>query len=1350
MSATAGKEVAKGKEYASVPVAAYESEVVLEKLEEKPQAASLSELYQTATSWDHLLMLIGTIASVLVGGAQPLYAWIFGQALDGLNGGSLTDTITTLSVYMVYIGIGIMVMSTVQCSCWSTTGNRQGQKLREMYVMAMLSQEIGWFDKIGGTQLATKLADLTGTMRDGMTLKTADMIQYFGQIICSVIVGFALDPYIGLIMVGCTPLIGGSAALWIETLKNANQGSSAQYANAGGLATESLTYIRTVSALNAHPDVITKYRKYLIEAMNIGILKGLRVGLATGGLWFVVLCTYAVAMWFGSKQISDTMRYNLVGWPDAQSGGKVYGAFFALLLGSFSIGQMSPSVTAFVSARVAVGEMLATIRRKPLIDGLSNDGEKPTQRPRGLVELKNIVFSYPSRPNIQVCKGYNLTIPAGQSCALVGASGSGKSTVISLLLRFYDPEGGSINLDGVDIKSLNTRWLRAQIGYVGQEPVLFSGTIADNIAYGLDVTFAPELANMESGTEAERKAAKETLRNRVIEAAKLANAHDFVSHLPQGYDTDVGSGGSSISGGQKQRLAIARALIKKPAVLLLDEATSALDATSEKLVQESIDSLQQSKAQTTIIVAHRLSTIRTADKIAVVSKGLIAEEGTHNELVERNGLYADLIRLQMEGQEDAQDADPEAESQAEAAFETVELSKDKPEAEVAKKLAVQEEQVEEKAKVEISKEESKMLKAKIWDMILQYPIWFLIACIGSSMVGAMFPIWGVLLAKSMGIFFLKHDPDSIIDNAVTQVGYYVALAADAGIGAVLQQWGVGKISERIVMKLRSDQFESTLRREIGFFDLKENAVGDITTRLSDDARTVAKATGQSAAQQIQAVACLAIGLALGFWGCWKVALVVLATIVPMVIAGAIKMAAYAGQLRIGQAVDDANLEDSLMSNAFTQMRTVTAFSVQFKIADQYIGITRAKVKIYINEAWIQGIAKGLADAVQMFTFALLFWYASDVLNGSDFTFENVMTAIFALMFSSFGLGSALNDLGDVKEGLQAARRIFKSIDEAKNCPIDGLSNAGTIPTTRSQGRIELKNVNFCYPTRPNSKVCKDYNLVIEPGEMVALVGPSGSGKSTIMNLLLRFYDPLSGQVLLDGVDVKTLNIRWLRSQIGYVGQEPVLFKGSIASNVAKGRPNFGDTVLLSLDEVIGTSEDKLDCCSIIPGAAPAKDKDVEAASGPVDEDIIQACRDSNAHDFIMGFSKGYDTDVGESSMMVSGGQKQRIAIARALIKKPAVLLLDEATSALDAGSEKLVQESIDALQQSKMQTTIVIAHRLTTIKNADKIAVIEHGRVVEVGKHDELLAMDGLYAELWNKQRGLIRSSSSMRSLKST
>jgi ATP-binding cassette subfamily B (MDR/TAP) protein 1 len=439
---------------------------------------------------------------------------------------------------------------------------------------------------------------------------------------------------------------------------------------------------------------------------------------------------------------------------------------------------------------------------------------------------------------------------------------------------------------------------------------------------------------------------------------------------------------------------------------------------------------------------------------------------------------------------------------------------------------------------------------------------------------------------------------------------------------------------------------------------------------------------------------------------------------------------------------------TVIATAFAHMRTVSAFSLQHKVSAHYAALTRAIAADRTQRFILGGIAYGVSQAAPFFTYALLFWYGSQLIEKGELTVVQVLSAIMCLMIGALGLGDALRGWGDQQLGIQAAHRMFGIIDEGATSPIDGLSATGQQPQERAQGRLVLTKVDFCYPTRPDVQVCKHLSLTIEPGETVAFVGPSGSGKSTIINLLLRFYDPLSGTVTLDDVDIKDLNVRWLRSQVGYVGQEPVLFSGTVAENIAKGRVDPLNQPASSPAEAMRSADNartgrRDDCCAAYMCASQygavqpsACDAEMDVEIGPLgeDQDILEAAIASNANDFIRSFPKGYDTEVGGGSSMVSGGQKQRIAIARALIKKPAVLLLDEATSALDAASERVVQESIDALQRMKAQTTIVIAHRLSTVRNADKIVVIDHGAIVEIGKHEALVAQRGLYASLWAGQ----------------
>lgn len=303
---------------------------------------------------------------------------------------------------------------------------------------------------------------------------------------------------------------------------------------------------------------------------------------------------------------------------------------FAVILAAIALTSVTPQITQLSKASSAAGELFKVIDRQSPIDALDETGTVPTLT-EGRVEAEDVHFSYPTRPDVPVLQGLSLDIPAGKTTALVGASGSGKSTIIGLLERWYEQKNGALYLDGVDIRNVNIRWLRTNIRLVQQEPVLFSGTVFENVANGLMGT------TMAGHPQAEQ-------RELVVEACRLAFADDFIQRLPSKYDTHVGERAMMLSGGQKQRIAIARAIVSNPRILLLDEATSALDPKAEKVVQRALDNV--STDRTTLVIAHKLATVRNADNIAVMSHGAVIEQGTHEQLLAANGAYARLVHAQ--------------------------------------------------------------------------------------------------------------------------------------------------------------------------------------------------------------------------------------------------------------------------------------------------------------------------------------------------------------------------------------------------------------------------------------------------------------------------------------------------------------------------------------------------------------------------------------------------------------------------------------------------------------------------------------------------------------------------------
>ncbi|CAB4018377.1 Multidrug resistance 1, partial [Paramuricea clavata] len=399
------------------------------------------------------------------------------------------------------------------------------------------------------------------------------------------------------------------------------------YSKAGHVAEQSISSIRTVAAFGGEQRQADLYESKLDDAEKYGVKKGFGTGVGMGCFQLVNYINYALSFWYVIKLTREG---------DATTGDGML-VFFAVSLGSLLLGQAAPSGEALAAAQGAAFAVFHIIDRKSEIDASEDDGRKPAVI-MGDVDFSDIDFAYPTRESVKILADFSLRVPRGKRVALVGESGCGKSTIVKLIQRFYDPVLGRVLLDGQDIKSFNVRHLRRFIGVVNQEPVLFATTIAENIA----------LFGKEGATQ-----------NEIIEAARMANAHDFICNFPQGYETLCGERGVQMSGGQKQRIAIARALIRNPKILLLDEATSALDTESEAIVQDALD--RAGEGRTTIIIAHRLSTVKNADIIAAVSEGYIKEIGTHEELVAKRGLYHTLLKMQEGGSDDGDEDDKDSE-----------------------------------------------------------------------------------------------------------------------------------------------------------------------------------------------------------------------------------------------------------------------------------------------------------------------------------------------------------------------------------------------------------------------------------------------------------------------------------------------------------------------------------------------------------------------------------------------------------------------------------------------------------------------------------------------------------------
>jgi len=499
------------------------------------------------------------------------------------------------------------------------TGEHVTQELREQYLAAILRQNIAIFDNLGAGEITATITANMDLVQSGVSEKVALALSAFATFVTALIVGFVKNwrlSFVLLSVVFAVVLVMGGFSIVIVMY---NKRSLDAYNVGGTVIEEAITSIRTATASNGQAQLAKRYEESLSKSMHSGFKMKTAVGCMIASMMLVVYMNYGLSFWQGSRLLvagQSTVSETLT-------------VLMALMMGAVSIAHVAPHAQAFTAAVAAAGNIFKIIDR-PLPNNLGPESLIP-EEVRGDLELRNVKHIYPSRPEVTVLQDVNLLFPAGKITALVGVSGSGKSTIVGLVERFYTPVGGQVFLDGHDIQKLNLKWLRGQMSLVSQEPVLFNCSIRSNIEHGL------------IGTEFE-EAGNEKKAELVVQAAKIASAHDFISRLPRGYETAAGDHGVLLSGGQKQRIAIARAVISNPKILLLDEATSALDSKSEAIVQAALDVAAQGR--TTIVIAHRLSTIKGADKIVVLSRGRVAEQGTHEELLLRKGTYYDLIEAQ--------------------------------------------------------------------------------------------------------------------------------------------------------------------------------------------------------------------------------------------------------------------------------------------------------------------------------------------------------------------------------------------------------------------------------------------------------------------------------------------------------------------------------------------------------------------------------------------------------------------------------------------------------------------------------------------------------------------------------
>ncbi|KAM0545418.1 hypothetical protein ACHAPJ_011323 [Fusarium lateritium] len=1045
-----------------------------------------------------------------------------------------------------------------------------------------------------------------------------------------------------------------------QNLKMLSQ--AAQYAETA------LASTRAIKAFSLETRIMHKYTSFLDDSQRLCRKKCGIYGVMFGWQYFVIYAGMALAFWQGIRMIARQ---------EVEGIGTVFAVLFSVVIGSTAINGIAPNISSFVRAAAGATELFSLIDRVSDINPLEESGLKPSHV-SGVIDIQSIGFSYPTRPDIQVLDDFSLNIPAGKVTALVGASGSGKSTVIGLLERWYNPTSGDIKLDGISLKDLNVTWLRTTMRLVQQEPVLFNGTVFENIVNGL------------VGTPWEASS-REDQEERVRNAAKLAFADEFIQSLPEKYDTRIGERGGLLSGGQKQRIAIARSIIPDPSILLLDEATSALDPHSEGIVQKALDSA--AKDRTTLVIAHKLATIRHADNIVVMSKGQIVEQGNHDDLVALNGTYAKLVQAQDLSTTKQDSLDRNSDEESTASTEVIE-----PVQSLAKYNTINDENMAS----QIDREDFSLYKRTglihtIWKIIRSSPE--LKTCYGITFIccflgAAVYPGQTLLLAQVMDVF---QSSNLTKDGDFVSLMYFV-VALGAFMVFFIVGWSSNIVAQTLSQKVRKGLLHSMLRQDLRFFDRPENTVGALVSRIDSQSQAVLELMGFNVALALQSIINVIASSILALVYAWKLGLIgVFAGMPPLLLAGYSRIRL---ETKLDTDIDYRfSTSASIASESVNSIRTVSSLAIERDIMERYTAELNNAVSSSVRPLFHMMVWYSLTQSIEFFILALGFWFGSKLVSQGEITFPQFIVSFLGVFFSGqaagiiFGFSSSFtkaNSAANYYFWLTGLQPLIRETEETKE---KGPKSDCT--------SIDFQDVQFSYPLAPEKRVIKGLDLTIDRGQFVAFVGASGCGKSTMISLLERFYDPVNGTIKIDGsAPLTDISPRLYRGKLALVQQEPTLFPDSIRQNITAG-----------LD--VSPEEQAL-----------------------VKDDVLEAaCRAANAWDFVSSLPEGLNTPCGQGGSQLSGGQRQRIAIARALIRNPNVILLDEATSALDTESERVVQKALMSAAADGNRITIAVAHRLSTIRDADKICVFFQGRIVESGTHDELIGQDGIYKQMCDAQR---------------
>uniref|UniRef100_A0A0N4ZTN2 ABC-type xenobiotic transporter n=1 Tax=Parastrongyloides trichosuri TaxID=131310 RepID=A0A0N4ZTN2_PARTI len=1266
--------------------------------------------FRYANGYDFALFSISILLALASGLVTPLEniilgkyfeAYLYGHKEIKYNGstydaGLVEKMVHEYTYYHVTLAFFVLISLFFSASFGTILIERQIKVLKKVYFKSILRQDMTFFEKNPPGEVASSMSINFDKIRSGLNLKLTLSVCSCGYVISSIIVALHCSSQLGLTMFGSTLVIIIPLVLGIYFDKNLQHKELLYSSSIGALVEEVLSGIKTVMSFNGQFFEIQRYSNAVQKLLFVTKRKLCAITTTCCFFYFFIYSQNALYIYFG---------YNLIINKKLMFGELICILFTSIGI-SFRLQELMYQVLKFKEGLSYVLNVLEVIDTEPKIDSLSNEGET-IENVCGNIVFKNITFNYDSRPNERAADDISFNVNAGESCALVGKSGSGKSTIMNLLMRYYELKSGEILIDGKRHDTLNINWLRGITSIVSQEPVLFTGTIRENILVG----------NPNASDEDIRK------------ACKLAYAEDFIEALPDKYNTFIGEGQRKMSGGQKQRIAIARALVRNPKILILDEATSALDASSERKVLTALN--EASKGRTTLAISHKLNFVKNYDKIMVFSRGKIVESGKHDELMKKKGQYYKLFMCEMQGNGNKKIDDSKLKQNDDGISvkkyydEGNEKQFMKTESfglgmivgkciptlepkEMLKKLTgfaknndniylneniIEEDSLIKKSLNMVLKGQNKPIKVvekkTSFVEILQFSkkemkrffLGFIFVCIKAL----FYPVTVLIMGYIFETFADSLDSDLIKPRITMAILFIVGSSFGNTIIYAVCCYLIGLTGIKLSENVRLASYTNIMRQDITFFDDNKNGIGSLTKAFSMDALLISQGINLTCTDALVGVVTILISLIFTsysniFLGLTAVALMVSVSLISYTLTTIMHSILHRCAI-LERKSENIGLE------CINNVKTIQALSRIEEMSERFSESLNKVCSYKINSGIVFASSFSLGYSAIIKANALAYSGGTKLITYGFATPYDIVQGCQYIQFISFAFCLINPYIADYVPFRVAATKLFQIIQKIPK--LDNLSSKGK--KSPISGNIQMKSGYFAYPHIPNHLVLKGMSFKINFGESLTLVGMSGCGKSTTMQILERMYDLLDGTLEIDGINIKEYNIQHYRNYISIVSQEPILFNLSIKENICYGLENVDD------------------------------------------EEIREAATIANIHDFIEALPQKYDTPVGIKGGDFSGGEKQRIAIARALVRKPNILLLDEATSALDTQNSIDVQE---ALEKAKVgRTCINISHKLNSVVNSTYIGYVEDGKIIEFGNHEKLMKMQGSYYKLVQQQQ---------------